>query len=275
MRHRLGGSAAAFQWGTLTYTNSKAGCLRAILLKSRGINERSIPEHYKIIGELNELRYLAEVAEKSQRDFTREMAVKAPLTGFDNFTLSGRADFVYHNETVVDEVIELKAVSSYAKQRDVIDVGNIPPENLAQLITYMSILNVCKGKLIYTRWKNKNLAKSTKDNLQSADKNDYEAIADRTFEVNVNDYGRIIIDHQPSKFTIYDVYSHQNSAAKAITEGVVKERPLGWEAKFGSPCSYCVFSKACDRFDSGDIVGTDAYVSIAKECVLSNTVGEG
>ncbi len=271
--YKIGGSQAGFQWGRLIFTSSKAACHRSTLLKSRGIYEGSIQEQYKVIGELNEERYLVEVAEKDGRPFSREMALRSSVNSFDSVTLSGRADFVYHDPSMV-EVIELKAISSYAKQRDVMDGGHYKPENLAQLIAYMVVLNSTKGRLKYTRWKNKKLSKSAKDILKSADKNDYEAISDRTFQVEVDDFGRIIVDGTPSKFTVNDYLAHLHTAATVVTEGLIYDRPFNWDAKFGSPCEWCPFNKACDEYDQGNIEDVEVFVSIAKQCLESNTLGD-
>lgn len=255
---KLYGSSSAFQWGQLTFTNTKAGCLRAIFLQSRGVRETSIPEVYQVIGALNEEWYRTEVLK--EQEFKAEEPIKR-LLGTD-IEFSGRIDYL-----LPDEVIELKAVTSYAKSRDVIAGGNYAPENLAQLVSYMMESRITQGQLIYTWWKDKNQAKSSKVKVTSTDKTMYEVVESRSYKVEIDEFGRIIVDQVPSKFTVHDQLAHRSAAVKCIEEGTILNRPIGYDAPFGSPCTYCVFKEACDSYDEGTIEGADAFINLSNKCL--------
>ena len=261
--YKLYGSNSAFLWGRLTFTDSKAGCLRAILLQSRGVREGEINPVYKTIGALNE-EWHGNQLEEAGTPYERELPITGNVSGYSDVIVSGRIDYV-----VPSSIHELKAVTSYAKAREVIDQGNWKPEHLAQLVCYMVLRKSTEGALIYSFWKDKKVSKSSKVKPISTDKNDYELVSNRCYSVNIDDFGRIIIDGIPSKFTVYDQLAHQVTAAKVITEGEVFDRPIGWDAVFGSPCNYCPFKLACNTYDENKNIGTDAYVELAKKCLTT------
>lgn len=231
-------------WGRLVFTQYKTGCLRNILLQSRGVREGDIQEKYKILGAANEERFEKTLLEAGD-EFKREVPIKTPIAANPSIILSGRADFV---RTVNGSIIidELKSTDSKTKLRDVIKNGRWVVENLAQLVCYMIEFKTTMGRLIYT--------------YMEPEGGVYTAKKERAFETVIDDAGRICIDLEPTKFTAQDQIAHRNAAAKVILTGEVWERPYDWNVAFKSPCAYCSFAPVCDRYDNGEIEGTDAFV---------------
>ncbi len=251
-RKTVYGSSSAFAWGRLVFTDSKAGCIRNILLQSHGVREGSIPEKYKIMGAANEARYNKILADSGIK-YDQERPIKHAVAAVPSVLFSGRADFIrYLDSTVV--VDELKSMDSKNKAREVLKHGNWTPENLAQLIAYMVGMQTPDGRLIYTQFE------------------DGEPTKERAFEIVIDEAGRICVDGAPTKFTVYDQIAHLNAAARAIENNEIWERPYNWNAPFKSPCGYCPFKATCDKFDAGEIKDVQAFVMSAKEDI--NKLGE-
>lgn len=240
---QLRASSSAFAWGTLIYTDYKTGCLRKILVQSKG-HQTPIDPKYGELGAYNEDRHGDQLA-RLLVPFNRESKFERDLS--HGVTISGHADFVIcEGGEEPTEVHELKSVSSKNSRRNVIKHGQYLTENLAQLVCYMWAFDVCSGRLIYTYYENK------------------VALDERIFAVAIDEFGRINVDSKPSKFTIYDLFSHQAQAATVIAHGAVAQRPLNWDAPFVSPCKFCQFSKVCDDYDSGVFEGSEAFVNLCK-----------
>lgn len=242
-------------WGRLVFTDYKTGCLRKILIQSRG-TESKIDPKYVTVGALNE--QLHEERLRSQRlTYHREFEFKTPVAqqNSDNtspVTLSGHVDFVHTNaDGVPVSIDELKSISSVNSYRKIIKNGQYLTENLAQIIAYMVNVRVVKGRLIYTYYGD------------IVDKG-WTAIDSRTFLVEIDDFGRIHVDGKHTRWTVGDQLAHRTAAARVIATGEVAERPNLWDAPFVSPCGYCPFRDACDRYDRNEIEGSDAFVSYAQ-----------
>lgn len=236
-------SSSAFAWGQLVYTDYNSGCLRKILVQSREVYTEIDPK-YGRVGTANEDLHAKSISGRfaKEAEFRRELSYPV--------TISGHADFVHHDETWrATSVDELKSVSSPNTRRIVIKNGNYKTENLAQLVCYMWAFDVTRGRLIYRFF----------------DKDEQPTDDVRIFEVDVDEFGRINVDSKPSQFTIHDLFSHQQQAARTIATGHVPQRPYRWDAPFVSPCSRCAFAKACDEWDQGTIVSDEAYVERCKE----------
>ncbi len=236
----------------MVFTDSKAGCVRNILLQSHHVRESSIPEKYKIMGAANEARY-GKILKESGIKYDVEKPIKYALTAVPSVMFSGRADFIRYldSQIVVDE---LKSMDSKNKAREVIKNGNWVPENLAQLISYMVATQTPDGRLIYTQFE------------------DGEPTKERAFEIVIDEAGRICVDGTPTKFTVYDQIAHLNLAARLIENNEVGERPYNWNAPFKSPCGYCPFKATCDKFDAGELKDVNAFVMSANEDI--NKLGE-
>lgn len=242
-------SSSAFAWGDMIFTDYSTGCLRKILIQSRGY-ESQIDPKYGIVGKLNEDRHEARL---KGRTFTREPEFSHPLA--QGVKIKGHADFlIFGDDACPDSVDELKSVQSTNSRLRYIRKGDYLPENLAQLVCYMWAFNVVDGRLIYTFWE------------QDDETGEWEANEERIFKVHIDVFGRISVDSKTTKYTVYDLLSHQAQAADVIATGKVAQRPLNHDAPFVSPCAYCVFKTVCDKYDSGEIESSEAFVTLAKEC---------
>lgn len=249
-------SSSAFAWGDMIFTDYASGCLRKILLQSRGV-EKPFLAKYTDVGALNEARHENNLQLAPGMTYKREVEFVHVISDRDKglIYLKGHADFVHYNiagrAVCVDE---LKSVQSKNKRLQYIRKGVWNTENLAQLVCYMSAFGVTHGRLIYTFWE--------------ADKlGDMVATEERILLVTIDDFGRILVDSKATKYTVYDLYAHQSQAADALKGAKVMQRPLNWDAPFVSPCAYCAFAKACDAYDNCTIESSEAFVNFAKEIV--------
>lgn len=256
--NELRASSSAFQWGKLTFTDYKTGCLRKILIQSRAV-QSPIQEKYAILGDLNEKRHEERIAASGKR-YLREYGFKTPINikGIDQeITLSGHVDFVYIDENDKPYALdELKSVSSKNSYYRLIKSGTYLTENLAQTVNYMVNVKVTEARLIYTYYEAKK------------DTEEYQQKDERIYAVHIDDYGRVHIDGEPSRWTVYDQLAHRFAAARAIATETVAERPHLWDAVFASPCAYCPFAEACDKWDQGVIEGAAAFVEYSKSLTI-------
>ncbi len=243
-------SSSAFQWGEMVFTDYKTGCLRKILLQSKE-QQATIDPKYGILGKINEDRHEARLISEGKK-YIREFEFKTSIPSVPEVYFSGHMDFLLLENTFPVSVDELKSVTSKNVKRTVIKNGEYNTENLAQTVAYMGEAKVPKARLIYTFYE------------VDTNNNNYYATDERIFNVGVDDFGKITVDSKPTQFTFNDVLAHRVASAKVIRDSVVAQRPYRWELNFVSPCTFCAFKEACDKFDSGEIVGTDAYVSYAK-----------
>lgn len=243
--NELRASSSGFAWGRMIFTTYKTACLRKILVQSRG-TESSINPKYTEIGAYNEERH-----ERRLRDdgihFIREQEFKTPVAGVPSITLSGHVDFVHlDDDGIATSLDELKSVSSPNSYRSIIKRGDYLIENLAQTVNYMVNVSVTKARLIYTYYEQK----VQKD--------------ERIFHVVIDDFGRIHVDGEPTRFTVHDQLAHRYAAANAIATGDVAQRPHLWDAPFASPCGYCPFASMCNDWDTGVIEDKEIFVNKCK-----------
>lgn len=243
-------SSSAFAWGQLVFTDSKAGCVRSILLSANGVREGDIDIKHQIRGKLNEDLY-EEKLKASGINYIKEHPITAKVPGYSNIIVSGRVDYLEHRERG-DEIAELKSTESDSVKREVIIKGKPKVTHLAQAVSYMVMLKVPVAKLICTAYDN--------------DNGTYVASKERMFEITLDDAGRVCVDSTPSGFSVSDLYTHQILAARMISEHRVGPRPKDHDAAFGSPCNFCVWKDACEAYDKGAIESTtDSFISYAKQ----------
>jgi hypothetical protein len=151
-------------------------------------------------------------------------------------------------------VHELKSTESKNVLREVIKNGKFKTENLAQLVSYMISVGTDKGELRYAY-------------MEPDAAGNYTIKKERAFDIKIDDFGRLIIDGKPNRFTVYDQMAHTQMAAKCIDEDIIWDRPINYAAAFGSPCNYCAFKEACTSWDSGVIESVDDFVSVSKQFV--------
>lgn len=248
---KVRGSASGFMWGRTVFTDYDGACLRKILLASRGAWSGEIDQKHVIRGAFNEAEYEKKL-QADGRDYVREKFVQDVIPG-SKVPFQGSIDYLVSGNDC-DEVHELKSTESKNKLRD-IKSGKYTTENLAQCISYMITTNTVIGKLIYTFFQ---LDTTQEPAL-------YVENYTRTFEILIDNSGRIVVDSTPTKWTVYDQLLHRTTSAKVVEEGIVWDRPHNWDLMWGSPCKFCPFSAACEKYDSGSIEGADAFVECAIE----------
>lgn len=240
------GSRSSFMWGRTVYTKYSGGCLRHILIKSKGI-DTDIDETHKYRGKLNEDIY-EEALKSAQVTYEREAEIWEERP---DGIFTGHADFIIN-----DQVIELKSSQSKSRARD-IKKGEYVTENLAQAVAYMVARNLDRGQLIYSYWEPRK------------DDGELEFIFEYVHHISLDNFGRICLNSIPTKWTIYDLLAHQHHALKVQTEHLVWDRPNNHAQLWGSPCNYCTFKTTCDKYDAGDIEGTDAFLESATRDAVS------
>jgi hypothetical protein len=252
-RRKVYGSSSAFLWGRVVFTDSKAGCLRNILLQANDVREGDIPEKYKEMGAVNEARYEQYLKDMGIQ-YQREFKVEHSIIPDSNVTFSGRVDFI-RELPGYKEVEELKSTDSKTKRRNVIKNGAWVPENLAQAVSYMISLECITGRLVYTYFERDEGGK-----LMMED--------ERAFEILIEPSGRISVDGSPTQFSVNDQLNHRLAARAVIDTGNVWDRPYNWDSAFKSPCKYCPFNKACDKYDEGNMSSTE-FIDEAKKLITT------
>jgi hypothetical protein len=231
-------------WGRTVFTDHSGACLRSILIKSKGVTT-PFDETHTIRGKLNEDAY-EERLKKAGTDYTREHKILEPVVGFSDGYFTGSVDFLVDGPQC-SEVHELKSTQSknryYAIKR-----GEWVTENLAQAVAYMTYYGTVHGKLIYAYWEPN---KKTQE---------LELKYEHEHKILIDCHGRINLNSEPTRYTVYDVLAHQHAALDVLANDIVWDRPHNWDLMWGSPCAHCPFKASCDAYDSGEIEGAVALV---------------
>lgn len=236
MQKKINPSSAAFLWDNLVITDYSSGCLRAILMNSKGIREASIPKAYAEVGEAHEKQHELMLQSSDQVvAYVREYAVKVPVAGYEDIMYSGRIDFLCNYLSVGKVVHETKGTISKNTRLKVLRKGEVKVNQLAQLVSYMIVVKTTKGKLFCAYYELDNGV------LQKQE--------ERVFKVEIDDSGAIFIDGTQSQFTVQQQMAHRNMSAKVVQNDLIYDRPDKWNQKFGGPCTSCVFKRTCDAYD--------------------------
>ena len=236
------GSESAFLWGETVFTTYATGCLRSILIKHKSGVKNDIDKSHQVRGHHNEDMYEKHLQEQGL-SYQREVEV-------------AHGDFSGHIDFLVEGcVVELK--SSQSKSRKAaIKKGEYSIENLAQAVSYMVAVKSVNGKLIYSFW-------------EPLDDGTLEYQFNYVHNILIDDFGRICLNGAATRWTVYDLLAHQHYAIKVQKENTVHKRPHNWDLLWGSPCTYCPFSKACDSYDAGEITTADELISMATRDTVS------
>lgn len=250
---RISVSSSGFLQGKLQVISSNSACLRNLLFIDANIRT-PFPEHIRLIGALNEVRFEEKIrSDPRVANIRREETMEANVN--NSTKLRGRCDIICdvpsENNTVI---FELKSATSSRTLNDVIRKGKVKSDNLAQLVTYMLISKAAYGFLIYTYYK-------------TAEGKAPEATAERAFKVTIDGGGGILIDGESSGFTVEHRMAGILAAADVLENGTIWDRPKDWDIKWKSPCTYCAFAPVCDRYDSGFIGSTVEFVNEARQLI--------
>lgn len=236
--------------GTAVVTKYNSGCLRSILIQSHGIREGEIAELYQRCGSTAEEQHAADLTAQGT-PFTREVVLKAQLS--KNVEYSGRADFVCQVPGVGTVVDECKGHTSKNTRRDVIRKGEYNLSYLAQLVSYMARLRTQMGRLVCGYYEEDAAGALIRQE-------------ERTFKVEIDDEGVILVDGTSSGYSVADLLAHQKAVVDVLENQTVGPRPDKADLKYGGPCSYCPFKAACDQYD---VTGgtTEEFLAAARTAV--------
>lgn len=233
---------AAFSQADQIVTDYPSGCGRHILISAHGIRNPDIPEAYKIVGELNEVRWQEELTgDTSVTEVLREEPVKGDVYGSEEIKYSGRADFIVTYEDGHEEVHECKATVSKTSRREVLRKGNVKLNHLAQLLSYMIQLELQDGKLVYGYYQY--------PWSENHDSTELVCTEDRVFKVRIEDDGRVTVDGLPTAYTVLDQLHHMQRVVKILTDKEIADRPA-LVSTWSSPCRWCPFNQICNEIDA-------------------------
>lgn len=235
-------SSSGFLRGDTVHTAYSSGCLR-YMKANRKSKFVEIDPVYAEVGALHEDLYAISLGDTLD---DRELVIKLPLGEDAEYT--GRCDFVDTNGAIH----ETKATISKSSKTDIIDKGIVNLNHLAQLVSYMVVLKRPKG-FIYVGYYEKDLKSFIK-------------LADRKFEITIDNDGSIYIDGSYSEFNAFDYLDHVK-AQIALDTVPMPNRPYR-ESKFKSPCALCPLSELCDSVDIGE---TDASDFVSKAVPIIET----
>jgi hypothetical protein len=223
-------------------TMYESSCPRYVVWERRFEKDATIDPMYKSIGDIDEARYASKLT-FNQVPFVREQEFVHPIAG-TSVTIEGRYDFKLDTPDG-PVIVEKKSITSANRAREIIDKGNIDEKQLAQLVTYMAVHKVTKGRLVSTFWK-------WGDDLDS-----YVVAGEREFSVMVTPSGEISVDGLPYHRHLRSLQKWFQITAKGMDESdrLLPSRPLskpGWQ----NPCTKCPLSAACDTYDRTKDVNT-------------------
>jgi hypothetical protein len=193
-----------------------------------------IPEVFQRVGAAHEAYYARNIRAPI---FGAEVPCKGEV---GNIQYSGRKDFVIPSKTKGNIIVETKASVMEKTIKNVAHYGKLKLNQLAQLIFYMIREKQTFGKLVFGGYK------ELEGGL-------FEQVAFREFKVEFGKSGEILVDGKAYKFTVQDQLQHQLNSAKALDEEIVWDRPADANAKFGSPCHFCMYKEVCNKYDLGEI----------------------
>lgn len=255
-KNSVRGANAAWLKDGQVITDSNVGCLRMVLLRSKGVDAPIGLEQYMTfeIGYAWEKFYASQAATDpnvSTWSTDTQVFVDIPDT---NTRFSGRPDHVVTTKDGNTFVVETKSVSSVNKFKDVFKDGHVSPNYLAQIGSYMWALNLEEGKIAYGNFA---WGMGAKPDI-------------REFKVNL-DGKRFFIDGKPTDHTIEQLVWHKQLSALSIEEtSVFPSRPANQEVcikryKNGFEVR-CPFYDVCEKHDKVKLTGEE-FVNEAKTVV--------
>jgi len=229
-------------WGRTVFTKYGGGCLRNLLISREVPKTGDIDQIHVIRGKLYEDTY-GDRLDATGTDYERELAIYEER---DDGIFTGHIDYFVGGS----RVDELKSTQSKSRLRD-IKKGEYIEDNLAQAVSYMMAQNVQVGKLVYSYWE------PQPDGALDM-KLEYE------HNISIDKFGRIWLNDVASKWSVHDILAHQHHAFKVLSENIVWDRPHNYSLLWGSPCGYCPFKGACDKYDADGLTTADELIDLAK-----------
>jgi len=245
-------SMAGFSVNDTAITSYNSGCQRSILFAAHGIRNKSIPELYKVIGDMNERRWQNELlADTNVMEAYRESPVKRPVPNTE-VEFSGRADFLVTYADGTEEVHECKATVSRSSFQALKRSGTAKLNHLAQIISYMIQMKFQDGKLIYGYYE---YPFGESDEIYCSDS--------VVLQVRIEDNGQITVGGNPTVYTVADQLAHLNLVVKTLETNELGPRPASESAWF-SPCKMCPFSSVCTAIEDQTETSLEVTLQMAQ-----------
>ena len=259
-RFRAASSGALTDAGKLI--GGDVACPRNVLLRDHGIQEPHDPAaEWDVraqitfgIGFANEEIFEKRLVAKETM-YVREKFICTDLS--DQVEFAGSMDFYLPEH---DDVYELKMVSSTRRFKETFVDGKVKDGHACQLLNYMIETEPRRGILRYTNcvyhktanWKAEPTVKS--------------------FVFNILEDGTILKDKEPFHISVADILAHRDLVVHCLeNQEVWYNRPA--DDGFFSPCTFCFWNKACEKWDNKGINKTEDFL---QECrALCNERLEG
>jgi hypothetical protein len=223
------------------FTQYESACPKVIMLQNEGIRASSIDPKSQEIGAIFEDLIATNLPQTRQKEVSFKQEI-GPAT------ISGRIDFITEGPTTVHEC---KSTFSASTARDVIDLGKVKANHLAQMSAYFVALKATKGFLHVGRFQ------VVGDTLGCTKQ--------RTFKVEVDKEGVLVVDGVPTTYTLQGYLRWVATVTETIQEKRTDgPRPVNIDQAWASPCRYCPYSSVCDSVDKGEISTYDQFVSECK-----------
>jgi hypothetical protein len=228
----------------VVYTQYESACPKVVMLQQIGTRPNSIAPEAEQIGALFE-DFVEDVYLKDVK-FSKEVPFK---TQIGDATISGSMDFVTEGPKTVHEC---KATFSSSTAREVIDLGQVKLNHLAQMSAYFVETKTTKGYLYVGRYQD------SPEGLR--------CVKHRRFEIEVQPDGTLTVDGVLTPYPI-NAYLRWTKLVTQITQEkrIDSPRPVNPTQAWANPCRYCPYSAACDSVDKGEISSYDSFVSKCSE----------
>jgi hypothetical protein len=223
------------------FTQYESACPKVVMLQNAGVRSSSIDPRSQEIGALFEDLIDTALPQTRQKEvsFKQELGVA---------TVSGRIDFITDGPTTVHEC---KSTFSASTARDVIDLGKVKVNHLAQMSAYFVALKATDGFLHVGRYQIIN--------------EELGCTKMRTFSVGVDKDGALIVDGVHTSYTLQGYLRWVTTVTETILEKRIDgPRPVNLDQVWASPCRYCPYSSVCDSVDKGTVTSYDQFVSECK-----------
>ena len=240
-------SASAFVSNNLVVTKSNSACIRYIQTSNAVEEKPFFDPIYQDVGAHDEEQYFIFLKNKyGDKNVLRELPISSKI-GNTNTEFRGRSDFAITDEQgKIVKIYEKKSCISSSSRLNYIRKGIPSINNVAQLVSYLIVLGVSKGALVFNYY-----AKDLDGNLVSPES--------RTYEIEVKSDGSIDIDGEVFRFNANHLLEHMLLVAKHLESGKLAERPANAYEPFNSPCSYCSIRDTCDKLEFRQINEEEFY----------------
>lgn len=232
-------------------SSDSSSCLRAILLRSRGID-----------GELRLTSYLTfalgiayenifnSLGFSDTLGFKSQVPIEGKIHSSTSVKFSGTVDYILTDKKTGERVIvDTKGVSSLRSYHSTFIERKLKPNYVAQLLNYMECTGISRGYLVPAMF-----AYAPKDWLTAGNQRNLPGKIEpkiTQFEIEMDyETDDVTVDGKPWDYSMTDVRRHREAAAQVIETGRVAERPVSKPGGF-NPCSLCSFAQACDLYDAG------------------------